>query len=355
MIKFSTEKLDTNLENIISLNNVKGEIYESPIIEKIITVTKDEKNEKERYLKLNRASESRYDNIQVGKNNDLYVLKGVKPRFTKDLDTMHEKENNLKQGWFDNFIDIAKDRAAEGLATAAAAGIALKFMPGGPTKAIGAGLTAISTVGRSLLTAPKATIGTGLNAVGNAGKTFLASPIASTKAAVGSTIAATKAAVGTTTVLALGTTLVGGSVVAGVSAYHGIETASLKKEIEDIIAKGIESKSNTVDINNMFDDPYLNSIAPLLSTKDKNDNYMFPKETRDKIMELEAKKIEYSKIFADYINTYNNIKDSSSEQELADLTKNFNKDLKSFNDFKYNKINEIRSFIFLGFIYENTY
>ena len=55
-----------NLENMISLNNVKGEIYESPIIEKILTVTKDEKDEKTRYLKLNRASESPYDNIQVG-------------------------------------------------------------------------------------------------------------------------------------------------------------------------------------------------------------------------------------------------------------------------------------------------
>ena len=85
-----------NLENMISLNNVKGEIYESQIIEKILTVTKDEKDEKTRYLKLNSASESRYDNIQVGKNDDLYVLKGDKPRFTKDLKTMREKENNLK-------------------------------------------------------------------------------------------------------------------------------------------------------------------------------------------------------------------------------------------------------------------
>ena len=85
----------------------------------------------------------------------------------------------------------------------------------------------------------------------------------------------------------------------------------------------------------MFDDPYLNSIAPLLSTKDKNDNYMFPKETRDKIMDLEVKKIEYSQKFTDHINRYNKIKDTSTEQELADLTKNFNEDLKSFNDFKF--------------------
>ena len=95
-----------NLENVISLNNVKGEIYESPIIEKIkviketegqhrLTVTEDQKK---RYLKLNREAESTHDNIHVGKNNDLYVLKGDEPRFTKDLATMHEKEKNLKQG-----------------------------------------------------------------------------------------------------------------------------------------------------------------------------------------------------------------------------------------------------------------
>ncbi len=332
-----------NLENMISLNNVKGETYESQIIEKIINVPEDEKT---RYLKLNRASESPYDNIQVGKNyntkeDDLYVLKGDKPRFTKDLDSMREKEKNLKQGWFDNIIDIAKDRAAEGLATAAAAGIVLKFMPGGPTKGIGAALSAVSTVGRSLLTAPKATIGTGLNAIGNAGKTFLASPIASTIAATKATVGAATTGAAVSTKIGLGATGLGGLAVAMGSAYHDIETASLKGEIEDIIAKGIKSKSDIVDINNMFDDPYLNSIAPLLSTKDKNDNYMFPKETRDKIMELEVKKIEYSQKFTDHINRYNKIKDTSTEQELADLTKSFNEDLKNFNQFKFNAINKI--------------
>lgn len=336
----------TNLENIISLNNVKGDIYQSPIIEKIKVIKETEEqdrltvteNEKKRYLNINKTGESPHDNIHVGKNNDLYVLKGDQPRFTKDLNTMHEKEKNLKQGWFDNFIDMTKDKAAEGLATAAAAGIALKFMPGGPTKAIGAGLTAISTVGRSLLTAPKATIGAGLEAVGTASKAFLASPIATTTAA---TKAATKATVGSTITVGLGATGLGGLAMLGGTTYHNIETNNLKKEIEDIIAKGIESKSNTVDINNMFDDPYLNSIAPLLSIKDKNDNHMFPKEIRDKIMYLEAEKIKYSEIFADHINTYNKIKDTGTEQELADLTKSFNKELKNFNDFKYNKINEI--------------
>ena len=242
-----------NLENVISLNNVKGEIYESPIIEKILTVTKDEKNEKERYLKLNRASESPHDNIHVGKNDDLYVLKGDKPRFTKDLETMREKEKNLKQGWFDNFIDIAKDRAAEGLATAAAAGIVLKLMPSAHTKVIGTALSAVSTVGRSLLTAPKATIGAGLNAIGNAGKTFLASPIASTIAATKATVGAATTGAAFSTEIGLGATGLGGLAVAMGSAYHDIETASLKGEIEDIIAKGIKSKSDTVDINNMFD------------------------------------------------------------------------------------------------------
>lgn len=50
-----------NLENVISLNNVKGEIYESPIIEKIKVIKETEEqdrltvteNEKKRYLHIN--------------------------------------------------------------------------------------------------------------------------------------------------------------------------------------------------------------------------------------------------------------------------------------------------------------
>ncbi len=312
-----------NLENVISLNNVKGEIYESPIIEKIKVIKETEEqdrltvteNEKKRYLHLNREAESTHDNIHVGKNNDLYVLKGDEPRFTKDLATMHEKEKNLKQGFWDNLADMTKDKAVVGLGALAAGlaigGAGLRFIPTPQTQVAATGLT-------------------GLSAIAAAGKSLIASAAAKT------VVVGKAAAVATG-----GATAFAGLAMLGGTAYHNIETNNLKKEIEDIIAKGIKSKSDIVDINNMFDDPYLNSIAPLLSTKDKNDNYMFPKETRDEIMDLEEKKIQYSKIFADYINTYNKIKDTSTEQELADLTKNFNEDLKKFNQFKFNAINKI--------------
>lgn len=318
------------IDDIVNTNNYK---YESKVIEKIQIVNSEE--EKERVLKANKDAKvatkeevaeyktldldvEQHKNVYINNKEELYTLSGEKElRFTKNLKAMDKADQDNQDGFW---TSLFKNYGPETAATTVLSVVGLA--------AAGVAIAATAPV-----SVPAAAVTTGVLATAKAG---LAS------------LGAIKAAA-----------LVTGTVVASAAASslvvdeakefldereQGILNSQLNSQLNEIY-KVVEEGRSKIDINNIFDDPYVNSLSKVLSQKyTTNGEYMFSKELRDSVVHLEDQKIKYSEMLSDLIGRHKLLKDDPNRvDEFNENQELFKNTLASYNEFKSSQMQHIEN------------
>ncbi len=318
------------IDDIVNTNNYK---YESKVIEKIQIVNSEE--EKERVLKANKDAKvatkeevaeyktldldvEQHKNVYMDSKENLYTLSGEKElRFTKNLKAMDKADQDNQDGFW---TSLFKNYGPETAATTVLSVVGLA--------AAGVAIAATAPV-----SVPAAAVTTGVLATAKAGLASLGAIKAA--ALVTGTVAASAAA--------------SGLVVDEAKEFldereQGILNSQLNSQLNEIY-KVVEEGRSKIDINNIFDDPYVNSLSKVLSQKyTTNGEYMFSKELRDSIVELEKTKIKYSEMLSTLVETHKLLKDDPNKvDEFNKNQEDFKKTLASYNEFKSSKIQHIEN------------
>lgn len=139
------------------------------------------------------------------------------------------------------------------------------------------------------------------------------------------------------------TTLGNTAVSKGIEAYKAGVENDLNAQLNEVYKVVVEGKSKT-NINNLFDDPYINSFSKILSQQYTNDEYMFSPKLRDQIVDLEMKKIDYSQLLSTYVENHKALKDNPNRiEEFNKNQEEFKNALASYNELKASKIQHIEN------------
>ncbi len=296
------------IDDIVNTNNYK---YESKVIEKIQIVNSEE--EKESVLKANKDAKvatkeevaeyktldldvEQHKNVYMDSKENLYTLSGEKElRFTKNLIAMDKADKDSLDVFWKNVIEYGPQVLVVGgvaLATAAT---------------FGAGAPVAASIGAASLAAIGKTAG-GI-AAGVAVNQFLYKP----------------------------------SVELGKNFLNEVEQNSLNAQLNEIY-KVVEEGKSKVNVNNIFDDPYVNNFSKILSQQYTNGEYMFSPKLRENIVELETTKIKYSEMLSTLVETHKLLKDDPNKvDEFNKNQEDFKKTLASYNEFKSSKIQHIEN------------
>ena len=352
------EENQINMEELIKINGVKREAYNSRLIEPIKIVNKDEKTameiegnktpimtKEDRNAIMNSdALKNENGNIYLNsQDGKMHVPTGEKPRFVSDLRAIEEANKKLEDGTWGYVGNLAAS-AAVGVTSAA---VAAKNMSSLPAKvAVGAIGTAVSG---EILSRSNGDLTSGLG-------------VALHKASV--YIATAASAIGLvpsfqTKLVDIGLKAVAAGAGAG-AAYLTVEPMldsmreaeqefwnemgikNLKEDFDKEVVNKIKSNESSIDLNSLFSDPYVDTLGLYVDRTNEDGKYFFDKSLRNNIYDFEAKKEVYSETLNTIIQTYDKYsKMGGKEEELTNLKKEFNDTVKSFNEFKNTRIQEI--------------
>ena len=352
------EENQINMEELIKINGVKREAYNSSLIETIKIVNKDEKTAMEiegnktpimtkedrnaivNSDALKNENGNIYLNSQDGK---MHVPTGEKPRFVSDLKAIEEANEKLKDGTWGYVGNLAAS-AAVGVTGAA---VAVKNMSSLPAKvAVGAIGAAVSG---EILSRSNGDLTSGLGVGLHKASVYIATaasaiglvPSFQTKL-VDIGLKAVAAGAGAAAAYLTVEPMLDSMREAEQEFWNEMGIKDLKEDFDKEVVNKIKSNESSIDLNSLFSDPYVDTLGLYVNQVNEDGKYFFDKSLRNNIYDFETKKEVYSETLNTIIQTYDKYsKMGGKEEELTNLKKEFNDTVKSFNEFKNTRIQEI--------------
>lgn len=350
-----------DMDELIRINGIKREAYDSPLIEPIKIVNEEEKRQKEMdgdnspmmtsqdvkgLVQDSTPLTNEHGNIHKNNSSGIYyVPTGEKPRFTKDIQAIEEANKKLQEG---TLLSITSGAIIAGLGAFAAKSspysLAAKAVIAATGAAIGSGVVIhnnkglMEEIGYGLQNA-SVKIATAATAIG------LVPTIPSKALSVGAKI------------IAGGLGLVASHITVEKSVDYineGIQTGlehweytDLKNDFDKEVVSKIKANENQIDLHNLFQDPYVNSLGPFIDYKTTDGKHFFNQELRNEIVNFESYKEHYSKIINTLIQTHDVYsKMDGKEKELLEVKQELIETINEVNKMKQLKVASISDKIF---------
>lgn len=304
----SIENKNLNVEMLLEANGLNKIVYKSPVLEEIQLPKEEVKklNKADYFLDANSTTQwNKEDNLSnIYKDGDKYfVIKGSEPNTFDKIEKI--KEDRSKTTWYEDVGNVIAQ-----------------------TYKIGNGFT----YGLTDATIPQIAAGFAVGAAALA----MAPAIGAGALATGALVTAATATGFFTAEKAIDAVNYGINL-----AFDSKEEKNLK-EFDEKITQQIKNNKENIDLNSLFDDPYIKNITLFANQENKDGDLFLTQKLRAGIMKLEREKENLSQDIQSILNMYNKVKTlNGSEEELQKIESELKEVLSLFNETKNRAIQNI--------------